>query len=343
MPFASLVGNQALVARLARMAAADTVPPSLLFTGPPGVGKLQAALTLAQALNCLERQGDACGECPACVRIGRGEHPDVGIVRPEGAGRQLKVDSVRQIVSETPFRPFEGRRRVSVLVDADRMNATAANTLLKTLEEPPPWAVLILVTSNAAALLPTIWSRCQVYRFAPLAIDDLAKLLVERHAIEPERATLLASLSGGSLQKALALEEESLADVRAEAVRIASIVVDGARAQDLVPWADRLSRDDRLLLLLQLLTGIVRDVASKLGGGAIVHRDLEAEIDRLAAGAPLSAWLDAYRLAEQSVENLRDRYLNKRITLNSLLASFQSPVPNPPSHKATADPPKPTA
>ncbi len=184
MTFESLVGNRALVSRLERMAACDTVPPSLLFAGPSGVGKLATALTLAKAQNCLTLTGDACGECSACVRIERGDHPDVRIARPEGAGHKLKTESVRRIVSESPFRPFEGRRRVSIFVDAERMNPTAANTLLKTLEEPPPWAIFILITSNAAALLPTILSRCQVYRFAPLAIDDLNEQLVAHHEID---------------------------------------------------------------------------------------------------------------------------------------------------------------
>ncbi|GMR21876.1 MAG: DNA polymerase III subunit delta' [Acidobacteriota bacterium] len=325
MTFESLIGNRALVARLARMAAADTVPPSLLFAGPAGVGKLEAALTLAQAQNCLTLTGDACGECSACVRIKRGEHPDVRIARPEGAGRQLKAESVRQIVSESPFRPFEGRRRVSVFVDAERMNPTAANTLLKTLEEPPTWVVLILVTSNPATLLPTILSRCQIYRFAPLAIDDRITQLVTRHEMDRERATLLAALSGGSLPQALELEEDSLVDVRNEALRVASVVVDGAREQDMVPWADRLAKDDRLMVLLHLVIGIVRDVATTLGGGTIVHRDLGSEIEKLASGAPLPAWLRAFHLAEQSLRDLRDRYLNKRITVSRLLIELANP------------------
>lgn len=325
MTFESLVGNRALVSRFARMAAADTVPPSLLFAGPAGVGKLEAALTLAQAQNCLTLTGDACGECSACVRIKRGDHPDVRIARPEGAGRQLKAESVRQIVNASPFRPFEGRRRVAIFVDAERMNPTAANTLLKTLEEPPPWVVLILITSNLATLLPTILSRCQIYRFAPLAIDDLIEQLVAQHEMDRERATLLAALSGGSLSQALELEEESLVDVRNEALRVASVVVDGAREQDMVPWADQLAKDDRLMLLLHLVIGIVRDVATTLGGGTIVHQDLGPEIQKLASGAPLPAWLHAYQLVEQSLEDLRDRYLNKRITVSRLLTELANP------------------
>ncbi len=306
------------------MAAAERVPPSLLFSGPGGVGKLETAIAIAQAQNCLTLPGKGCGECPACVRIHKGEHPDVRIARPEGAGRQLKAESVRQIVSEAPSRPFEGRRRVSIFVDAERMNPTAANILLKTLEEPPPWANLMLVTSNAAALLPTILSRCQVYRFAPLAIDDLTGQLVSQHGMDRERATLLAALSGGSLNKALELEDESLAEVRSEALRVAGVVVDGARARDMVPWADQLAKDDRLLLLLHLLLGILRDVATRCAGGKLVHQDLETDLGRLAAAAPLPVWLHAYQLAEQSLQDLRDRYLNKRITISKLLAALDS-------------------
>lgn len=324
MTFDSLLGNRALVTRLARMAEADRVPPSLLFTGPSGVGKLQAALALAQAVNCLNQPGTGCGECSVCLRIGKGEHPDVHIARPEGVGRQLKAEAVRQIVSDAPFRPFEGRRRVSIFVDAERMNPTAANILLKTLEEPPPWAILVLITSNAASLLPTILSRCQVYRFAPLAIDDVTEELVSRHGMDRERATLVAALSGGSLEKARELEDESLSEVRQTALSMVRVVVDGASERDMVSWADALSKHDQLLMLLQLLLGIVRDVATRHAGGTLVHRDLEKEIDRLAEGAPLSLWIRAHELAEGALEDLRDRYLNKRITVSRLLAEFAS-------------------
>ncbi len=323
MSFEKLVGNRALISRLARMVGSGRVPPSLLFCGPSGVGKLQAAMTLAKALNCSQSKTDPCGTCPACLRIDREEYADVHIARPEGAGRQLRADAVRQIVRETPFRPFEGRRRVSILIDADRMNDAAANTLLKTLEEPPPWAILILITSNAAALLPTILSRCQIYRFAPLAIEELSDLLVSDHDVDREQATTLAALSGGSLTAALSYRDEPLTDLRQEAVRLLTVVARGGREQDLVPWADRLAKDKRLLLLLHLLMGMARDVVATLAGGAIVHRDLKSELDELSQGAPLDAWLAAFELTENALENLRDRYLNKRLTVARLLAEMR--------------------
>lgn len=323
VPFADLVGNRALVALLSRMTRSGRIPPSLLFSGKAGVGKLRAAVTLAQALNCRNAEGDACGTCAACLRIERGEHPDVRVLRPEGKGGQLKADAVRDAIAEIPFRPFEARRRVVIVADAERMNPTTANTLLKTLEEPPWWAMLVLVTANEAALLPTIRSRCQILRFSPLAPEELVALLVDRHAVAPESARLLAAVSRGGLARALELRDEPLRELRAEALRIARVAAAGGRERELVPWADALSKDGRLLLLLDLLLSLLRDVTAKLSGGHLLHLDLEREIGELAEERPLPLWLSGYQMAEEALIDLRDRYLNKRITMSRLLVSFQ--------------------
>lgn len=322
MPFSEIVGNTALLERFARMMRAGRVPPSMLFSGRAGVGKLRTAITLAQALNCVHGEGDACGRCAPCLRIEREQHPDVRVLRPEGKGGQLKAQGVRDAIAELPFRPFEGRHRVVVLVDAERMNATTANTLLKTLEEPPAWASLILITSNEASLLPTILSRCQILRFSPLAPDELIEILVREHGIEKGEALLLASVSGGGLSRALELRDEPLAELRSEALRMAHVASEGALASELVPWADALSKESRLMLVLDLLLALVRDVVAKTAGARILHRDLEREIESLAARVSLERWLTAYTLAEQALTDLRDRYLNKRSTLSRLLVSF---------------------
>lgn len=318
-------GNARVLALLERLARAGAVPPSLLFAGPSGVGKLRAALTLAQALNCKNaaERGTACGVCPSCLRIERGEHADVRIVRPEGAGRQIKIEAVRSIVGEMPFRPFEGSHRVAILVDADRLNDNAANTLLKTLEEPPAWAVLVLITSNESNLLPTLLSRCQVLRFAPLALEDVMNVLVDKHGIDEERARLLASLASGSVTKALELEEEPLGDLRDMAFRLASVVTRGGSEQELVSLSDALSKDARLLLLLLLTLGVMRDVATAAGGGDVVHLDRVTELQSLGGKASLATWLAAYALVETAYEDLRDRYLNKRIVAGKLLVDLK--------------------
>src|SRR5262245_41482941 len=166
MPFRDVIGHRKLVALLSRSIERDTIPPSLIFAGPDGVGKRLVALSTAQALNCLDPRHqkspdaigyDACGVCPACTRIERELQPDVVIVRPGDSG-SIKVDPIRDIVERVGYRPFEGRRRVVIIDEADALVPQAQNALLKTLEEPPSLSVFILVSARADSLLPTVLS-----------------------------------------------------------------------------------------------------------------------------------------------------------------------------------------
>jgi len=169
VPLRDIVGHQRLVELLGRSIAGGTLPPSLLFAGPAGATKRQTALAVAQTLNCLDlRQAtdasgqptaDACGVCASCVRIQRGVHPDIVIVEPGDTGA-IKIDQIREVVERAAYRPFEGRRRVVVIDEADALMAPAQNALLKTLEEPPSLSVFILVTTRPDMLLPTVRSRC---------------------------------------------------------------------------------------------------------------------------------------------------------------------------------------
>src|SRR5438309_183625 len=162
MPFRDVVGHHRLIDLLKRSVGNGTLPPSLLFTGPSGVGKRLTATSVAQTLNCVrvrDSEFDACGECAACSRIARGVHPDVVVVEPGDSGA-IKIDQIRDVVERTNYRPFEGRRRVVIVDEADALVVQAQNALLKTLEEPPPSSVFILVTARPDVLLPTVRSRC---------------------------------------------------------------------------------------------------------------------------------------------------------------------------------------
>ena len=182
MPLRDIVGHQRLVELLGRSIAGGTLPPSLLFAGPAGAAKRQTALAVAQTLNCLDlRQAtdasgqpiaDACGVCAACVRIQRGVHPDVVIVEPGDTGA-IKIDQIREVVERAAYRPFEGRRRVVVIDEADALMAPAQNALLKTLEEPPSLSVFILVTTRPDMLLPTVRSRCIRLLFTEPGTEDV--------------------------------------------------------------------------------------------------------------------------------------------------------------------------
>ena len=312
------------------MVARGQVPTSLLFSGPDGVGKLEAAMNLAKALNCARAVDggpvtyDACDECPACRRIVSGTFPDVRRIAPEGAGGQIKAEAVRQIISESPFRPFEGRKRVYIIEAADRMNPTAANTLLKTLEESPSWIVLVLLTSHEAAILPTLLSRCQKIRFLPLLPEEITDLLISQHGFSAEDANLASSVSGGSLARALATKTDELVELRGEALEVAHMLADAPARVELFARADRLAKHKSLVGIVRLLVGLLRDLSCIAGGGqgSIVHSDRSEELGTLASHVPLESWLEAFVLAEQSLQDLEVRYANKRITLECLFLAL---------------------
>ncbi len=168
MPFSEVFGHAQPIERLTRALERGSLPPSLLFGGPDGVGKRLVARAVAQALNCLSpAAGDACGRCAACRRIAAGTHPDVLVAEPSDTG-VIKIEPVRALVAAAAYRPFEGRRRVVIIDDADRLNVDAQDALLKSLEEPGPSTVFILVTAKPETLLPTVRSRCARVNFGRL-------------------------------------------------------------------------------------------------------------------------------------------------------------------------------
>src|SRR5262245_60810683 len=195
MPFRDIVGQRHVLTLLASAAARGTLPPSLIFAGPAGVGKHMAAVALAQLLNCQSPtgDGDACGECQACRRIARRVHADVLYIEPGETGA-IKVDQIREAIERSAYRPFEGRRRFVIIDEAEQIVVEAQNALLKTLEEPPPASTFVLVTSRPDSLLATVQSRCQRIRFGRLSPGEVAAVLMEKHGLAEKDAHAAASL-----------------------------------------------------------------------------------------------------------------------------------------------------
>ena len=171
MRLAEVLGHAPPRALLLRAVMASSVPQSLLFDGPEGVGKRTTALALATAINCQQPgsdgDGDGCGTCSSCRRIARAQHPDVVALVPNEKGT-ITVEMAREVIGQAGYRPFEARRRVVIIDDADSLQAAAQNALLKTLEEPPPSSMFVLVTARPDSLLQTVLSRCPRIRFGRL-------------------------------------------------------------------------------------------------------------------------------------------------------------------------------
>jgi len=331
MPFSEVIAQDRAIGSLRAALRRGTLHHAYLFGGPAGVGKGTAARLLAQAANCTggpagagpgeaDFREDPCGECPACRKIAKGTHPDVvtlaeervmakaGRWEPRGGrtpSKEIVVDQVRDLVDHRlSLRRFEGRRRVVVIDPADAMNAQAQNALLKTLEEPPDDTTLVLVSSSPDGLLPTIKSRCLRVPFAPLpeAVVE-ARLTAEGHP--PASARLAAALSGGSLGKALELDDDMLQARRESLLRVAAL-----RPGDAGAWL-AFARDhgedrEAAAELGELLLVWWRDVlAAQAGSDRLALSDLAEATRRIAAALPPAEALRRRALTERLLASLR--------------------------------------
>ena len=223
MTWQAIEGHDDVIEKLRRAVARNRLASSFLFCGPPGVGKRTFALRFAQALLCQSRPAadlDPCDTCPSCAMALAGTHPDIEVVaKPEDKAflpvelflGDLQHRGREGLCHWIALKPFLGRRRIAIIDDADLFNDAGANCLLKTLEEPPPQSVLILIGTSPARQLPTIRSRCQLIRFLPLAEETVARLLVSKGLVaDPAEAARLARFSEGSLQQAIDLADPDL-------------------------------------------------------------------------------------------------------------------------------------
>ncbi|MBE3072470.1 MAG: DNA polymerase III subunit [Acidobacteria bacterium] len=349
MPFRTIFGHRPLLHLISRSIARGTLPQSLIFAGPDGVGKKRTAIAVAQGFNCLRAvagsqgsaafalratvsqgeassQGsaagdlpvDACGACPVCRRIERNMFPDVLLVEPEETGA-IKIEQVRTVVGETAFRPFEGRRRVVIIDQADRMGEDAQDALLKSLEEPPPNSTFILVSARADSLAPTVRSRCSRLRFGRLSAAEIARALVRDHEYSEDKARELAALAGGSLGRALEADSGNLNEVRAACCRALQAVASAADARvrldsvrELVgerkagstAGADR----EELAARLTALLSVVRDLAifsTRANGNALANLDLTAELEGLSRFYGCDRAVRAFAAADRALRALR--------------------------------------
>lgn len=199
--FRDVIGHQQNIESLQNTLTSGYVSGSYLFAGPDHVGKEFTAMMFAKAVFCRESVDDACGRCVACRKVEDGNHPDMRLIHPQGSW--MKIDQIRAMQRELNYRPMEGHCKVYILTQAERLTVQAANSMLKTLEEPPGEAVMILITSKYDAILPTIRSRCRALKFARVPVATLSQALVRRAMLPDSLARQYAILSAGNVAKAL--------------------------------------------------------------------------------------------------------------------------------------------
>jgi DNA polymerase-3 subunit delta' len=281
MNFDTFIGNRRIIERLRRKLREARFPHSLIFSGPNGVGKHTCALTIAKTLNCLNAPpGDFCGQCAACRKIESGIHPDVVTVSVEDGATQIKIAQIRQLLNTLELQPLEGRNKIFIIDPADLLNAEAANALLKGLEEPPENSFFILITVNVHELLLTVRSRCQVYNFTPLTLDE-----IRQHGIADE---LMVRWSQGSIGRARGL---NIAELKTERAIVLDFMETVAKAkeehfQDLMGVSAELGRakqefESRLAIMAVLIADLLYIKEGAQEG--LVNVDIRDQLVNLAA------------------------------------------------------------
>lgn len=319
MPFADMTGHRRQLQLLAGAALRGSLPPSLIFAGPEGVGKRLAAIALAQLVNCAAPSAsDACGMCASCRRIGRGVHPDVLIIEPGETGA-IKIDQVRDAIERSAYRPFEGRRRVVIVDDADAMLGEAQHAMLKTLEEPPAASTFVLVTSRPDVLLPTVRSRCQRLRFGRLAPAEIASLLERAHGHTTADAHAAAAAAEGSIGRALEGGSEDYVEAREAAAALLTDVGSASDPRSRMESAKALASgsSDREALgrRLRAAASMLRDLGALLSRAderGLANADLKPLLTRLMKSFDGDRTLRAFSAIDRALDAL-DRNASPKI------------------------------
>jgi DNA polymerase-3 subunit delta' len=324
-----MLGHEWAVQLLKQQLTHDSIRHAYLFCGPPGLGRRTLALRLAQALDCPQpvAPGEPCGMCKTCQQIERMQYADLAVIQAEKEGGTLKVEQIRTIRQSLVLKPYQGKYRVALFLRFQEANPSAANALLKTLEEAPTHAVLILTADTPEQLLPTIVSRCEVLRLRPLPVERLEACLKERGA-EERTARLLAHISGGRPGYALRLmQDKEMLEFRTKRLENLQYLLKSNR-RDRFAYAGKLTdrkseSKERLRDTLLVWLSFWRDVMLRASGSdaPLANVDSLAEIEALAGKLTLEETRRLVEAAEDAIDKL-ERNVNARLLAEVLLLDW---------------------
>ena len=337
--FEDFYGNRPVEEELERMIAGNRIPQTILLSGPEGVGKATLVRRFAARLLgngdrierddlCLPHNAEIIADRERWPADRRNEdpllfssHPDFVTFAPDGPLRQLSIPQMRLLKERAQFKPLQGAWRVFLIDQIDRANEQAANSLLKTLEEPPEHLVLFLTASNPYDLLPTIRSRAVSVQMAPLADDEMREFAEVRRLPEAERRIALAR---GSPGLAMSLDLETYDRRRASMLTLLEVAAGLAPFSAWVKYAESpANRQEKLDALLGILYGLLEDVlVLERGGSAIRNADVRPQLDALAGRVSFDWIRKAVAKVDELAELVR-RNIQKNIALDALIAELR--------------------
>jgi len=327
MSLAELIGNTRIKTTLSGYLRNERVPNSLIFAGSDAYHQLLFAMNFAKALVCQKvNLFDACDRCRPCLAVDRGLYPDVQVLAPDG--QFYRKNQLDELIASAFQRPMQGERRVFILKDAQRLNESAANAFLKTLEEPLPSNVFILLTQNLNQILPTIQSRCQILKFMPLSNHEV-KLELQRGGVSPEKARLMAFFNAESIEDLSEADWQEMEEKRRSMLCILERLMRQSEVEDvLLDLYDRSRVRETFIAyfreMVNLISVLLRDIMVLLvdaDSGTIINSDYKEKLMELAALTKIDTMFFLIRKMEFLLRDIQ-RNLNARVLILEFINSY---------------------
>jgi DNA polymerase-3 subunit delta' len=318
--FSEIIGHGKIIGSLKRQLSSGAVTHAYVFDGETGCGARELALSFAKALLCEKGAAEPCNACVSCRTLESGNNPDITLVRPEKSS--IGADEIReQIVADIYTKPYIRDRKVYVIENAELLTPAAQIVLLKTLEEAPPYCIFLLITDNSGLFLPTVLSRCALYKLRPLADSEVSKFLISRLGVSVESAGFIAGLSGGNTGKAQDMaESDAFSRQRAFTVDLLSRLY-GMGITEVLESAKRFEEfKDGIGAVLDIALMWFRDVlayAESGSGGLVIQKDILPRIAE-AAAIPKEQLLNCAAAVEDAREMLKS-HTNFQLTVEVML------------------------
>ena len=330
MTFDGLIGNPQAKHILDRYIRNQMIPTSMIFAGPENGNKLGYALAFAKALNCLKEGGESGEEksppCKSCLAIDRNFFPDVRILEPEG--QFYRKQQIDELIESSHRRPAQGRMKVVILKDAQQMNDSSANSFLKTLEEPSPSNVFILLTSKLDLLLPTIRSRCQLLKFVSLSQAEVRSAL-NRKGFDPDKARILSFFTKNNVENISGSDWQELDERRSAVFDVFSRLVSRTGIEDILLDLDSRGRNRETFIahfrdLINLISIFLRDIMILMiepESGFVINYDYKDRLVGLLNGVDRDQIFFLLKKMELLLRDVQ-RNLNSRVLILEFISSF---------------------
>jgi len=317
MSFKDIKLQDKAVEFLKRSIEKERLPHGLLLFGPEAVGKRVAALNLAKTLNCeIERASDCCDKCLSCSKINKLTHPDVTWLEPEGPGNKIRIEKIRAMKETIALKPSEGRVKFFIIEKAHLLADEAANSMLKTLEEPPKDSVIILITDDINRVFSTLRSRCQWVLFSASRPEDIRGFLIDRYDLPQRDASFLAHFSEGRIGRAIAMKDEG-------SLRWKNEVLDRFSKEAIIFDEDPFffkNKRERLLNMIDVIASWYRDLFILKSGGDVSVLVNADRMEDLRSKADLLSLDEAKDILNETLKTRYyiERNVNPKLALTNL-------------------------